>query len=108
MPKTEAVAPDFREVITDAATFSRLLEHRMALKVQIKEMEEELKELDPKITQMMVDSDTVSVTYDDKPVTIVETRRRNLSKEKLIERGVPASLVAECTTESVYSYLKVG
>lgn len=103
---TQAI--DFREAIAKPDEFSKLCQRRIQLKALIAEAEEEIKEtLDPAITQMLVDNDTIKVQYGEVAVSLVEGRRSSLSKEKLVERGVEASLIAECTTTTVYSYLLI-
>lgn len=105
----ETAVPDAREVFNDAdlKRFSLLIEERGALKASIKEYEQKVKELDPIITEMLTDAGTAKVQYGDSKVTLAQGSRSALSKERLLELGVPSRTIAEATTHTAYTYLLV-
>lgn len=87
--------------------FARLVLHRQEIKHQIDQLEEKSKSLTDEITLAMAQQDIKVVFVDAYRATIVESTRSSLSKEKLLELGVPAETIVAATTESHYSFLKV-
>lgn len=101
--------PDAREVFETLALskFGRLVYERQLIRDEIKEAEAKVKSLDTEIMEMMTENDAPKVMHGDTLVSLVEGKRNNLDKEKLIEKGVPASLIKDCTTTTTYTYVLV-
>lgn len=107
--KDTVTVPDAREVF-DAATlqkFGRLVEQRSVLKATIKQCEEDTKALDAAITSMLTEHDAPAVQHGTSKVALCSSSRSTLSKERLVELGVPGRIIQEATTVTTYSYLKV-
>jgi hypothetical protein len=109
MPKLIDEAPDARSVLNDAelARFSHIVEQRQASKALIKAAEEEIKKLDEDITSILTDVGIPKVQYGDMGVALVQGKRSNLSKERLLELGVAATTIAAATTHTSYTYVLV-
>jgi hypothetical protein len=90
--------------------FDQLLNKRTDLKAEISFREGRLKELDVEIQSAMAVAGTEKVVWEDRPVQIVHSKGASkIVPEKLLERGVPADVIAESTVEGKgYSYLLVG
>ena len=104
------IVPDYREAIPESelANFSKLLEYRITITEQIKQLEQDKKSIDEEITAAMTDAGAVKVNYEGRPVSLCQGSRSTLSKEKLIQSGVSANTIKACTVESKYTYLLVG
>lgn len=102
--------PDVRDVFAGdkLRSFSHYIEERIAVTASIKELEEEKKRLDSKLTELMTEHDAVKVQYAGRPVSLVEGSRSSLNKEKLLLNGVSATTILKCTDESHFTYLLVG
>lgn len=92
-----------------AAHFDKLVEERTQLKEVMKGFEVELKDLDKKIETYLADIETKTVTSNGARVTQCQSPGQSrLSKELLIEHGVAATTINECTIPGKpYSYVLV-
>lgn len=102
-------APDAREILSHAKLlrFGVALERRIMLKELIKEKEAEVRELDDELSQTLTDADTVKVVHRGYSVGLVTSSRSTLSKDALLENGVPATVIAKSTKVSTYTYVLV-
>jgi hypothetical protein len=110
MKTVEVATPDAREVLGNnhLREFSHLLEQRSALKDTIKAAESAVKDVDARITQILTDHDVPKVQYGDKKVSICQGSRSTLSKTALLEHGVAAAVIEDCTSITTYNYLLVS
>ena len=73
------IVPDYREAIPESelANFSKLLEYRITITEQIKQLEQDKKSIDEEITATMTDAGAVKVTNapltGDPPIVTVAT-----------------------------------
>jgi hypothetical protein len=104
------VVPDAHDVLkgNNLRVFCSKAQERIDIVNTIKELEEQKKQLDDDIMELMVNHNTSKVLYQGRPVSIVTGSRSSLSKEKLLEAGVPAKTIVECTSYSNYDYLLIG
>jgi uncharacterized protein (UPF0335 family) len=107
---TDEVILDSREVFQShqLSAFGHYMEQRIAVAESIKELEEEKKRLDSEIKALMEEYGAVKVSYEGRSVSIVKGSRSNLSKEKLLLAGVPATTILSCTDTTHYDYVLVG
>jgi hypothetical protein len=104
------IIPDSSEVFGKrAATFDNIVEERTQMKAVMKGLEEELKVLDKKIETFLADTPSKTVLSNGSRVTQCQNPGQSkLSKELLIEAGVAATVIAECTIPGkAYSYILV-
>lgn len=106
---TNETVPDVREVMEEAAIpeLGRLLTLRLTAKAALKDMEAEVKDLDASITQLLTDQGCPKVSYDGYRVAIVAASRSTLSKDKLVELGVPAATIKAAMVETRYNFIRV-
>lgn len=102
----EIPRPDFREVGLGKPFAGKVIKYRM-LQEQIKALEEERKEIGDSLGALLVTQGVKSVLCDGNTVTLVDTTRSSLSKEKLLENGVSAAQISAATTVSQSTYVKV-
>lgn len=102
------IAVDSKEVFgRRAATFDKLVEDRVALKELQTQTEAELKAIDEKLKLYLADTETKTVVSGTVKVTQCQGNNSSIKKELLVEKGVPATLIAECTVHKGYSYILV-
>ena len=87
--------------------FARLVFQRQEIDGQIKELEEKKKLLSDDIYAELAGTGLKAVQVDDYRPTIVDSDRRSISAEKLLEMGVPATTIEAATITSHSSYLRV-
>ena len=104
VPESTSVFPN-----GELKKFESALERRIELKALVKSAEEDIKDLDTRLTAMLTDHDTVKVKHNGYGVTIAQGSSGGaLSKELLVQKGVSAALIAECLTpKKTYTYLLV-
>lgn len=88
--------------------FGTLVDTRQELKSMIKGAEEEIKALDAKLTEMLTQHDTVKVQHSDYRVSLCQGSSSSLSKDRLLQLGVTATVIAQATTSKTYTYLLVS
>ena len=104
------IIPSSEEVFGKrAATFDNIVEERTQMKAVMKGLEEELKVLDKKIETYLADTETKTVMSNGAKVTqVTNAGQSKLSKELLLEAGVPATTIASCTVAGKpFSYVLV-
>lgn len=100
--------PDAREVLHhQMAAFSMLVERRQAIKAIIQDAESKVKDLDRSITEIMTEAGVPKLKHGNSTVSIVAGKRYHLDKDQLVEKGVSASLIRECTVTVTYNYILV-
>jgi hypothetical protein len=92
-----------------AANFDKLVEERVALKELQKQTEAELKDIDNKLTLYLADTESKTVLSGGVKVTQCSNPGQSkLSATMLIEHGVAATTIAECTLPGKpYHYILV-
>lgn len=90
--------------------FDKLVEKRTRLMDEIRFREEKRRELDEQIMAALAVSGVDKVTWEDRPVQIVNSRGASkIVPEKLLMHGVSADVIADSTEPGKeYSYLLVG
>ena|SRR5208283_5433713 len=103
------LVPDSSTVFDGARIkkFDRLIGERQALKESIKQSEVEVKLMDEQITAMLTDRDVVKVKHSGYTVSLCQGSSSSLSKDMLLQHGVAAVTIAECTKISSYNYVLV-
>ena len=87
--------------------FALAVETRQDLDHQIKELEEDRDRLSKDILEMLARTGLKAVMVEGYKPTIVDQDRRSISAEKLLELGVPASVIEKATVVSHSVYLRV-
>ena len=92
-----------------ATRFNKLVEERKVLKELIKQSEEEVESLDTELKNLFADCDSKTVMVGRDRVTLAENPGRPiLSQQLLLERGVPAAMIRQCTVQGKpYRYILV-
>lgn len=90
------------------SAFVDMVERRQQIKKSIKQWEDECKELDSAITQLMTDKAIVKVSHERRTISLVASTRSSLSKVKLLENGVDPDIIELSTDTKTYSYLLVS
>ena len=97
---------DFREAGL-GKPFANKVWRRQEIKAQKDELEQELKALNEEIGSLMMATGNKSVICDDYRVTITEGMNRSISKEKLLELGVSATLILKASKETPYNTVTI-
>lgn len=87
--------------------FDNLIGEHVALANHIKQLEAEKRKLAERIQSWLADHDTKTVMSNNHRVTLAQGSSSHLSKEKLMELGVPASVVVAATKVTEYIYVLV-
>jgi hypothetical protein len=87
--------------------FAKDVMERQSLSEQIDELEERKKVASDRIFADLAQTGLKAVQVDDYRPTIVDQDRRSISAEKLLELGVPATVIEQATMVSHSSYLRV-
>lgn len=100
-----AVVPELKQL-----RFADMVESHIRLTATKKECEDKIKKLQIEIEAALVASGLEKVTYDGRPVQVVNaTSGARVVPEKLLVAGVAAETIAECTEPGKeYSYVLVG
>lgn len=98
--------PSYREAKL-GPRFAKLVMERQELKSVIKDLEEKADWTGEALLEELAGTGFKGVMVDSYHVQIVDQTRTSLSKEKLLELGVPASVILSATVESNSTYLKV-
>lgn len=88
-------------------TFSAMAKRSRELAAEIKEREDERKEISDQIKPLMVAAEADSICGDDWGVVYTKGSKVTLSKEKLVEQGVTLDQIAAATVTSTYYYVQV-
>lgn len=87
--------------------FAQQVAARQALDSQIKELESDKDDLSKIILERLASTGLKSVMVESFRPTIVDADRRSISAERLLELGVPASVIEKATVVSHSVYLRV-
>lgn len=89
--------------------FDSLTEQYRSLNDTIKALEEEKKTVQKELQQYFIDSGCKTVLSDSSRVTLVENQGRStIDKMRLLEHGVSAQIIAECTVQGApFQYVKI-
>jgi hypothetical protein len=104
------LVPDVRDVLHGAElrSFGHYVDKRMTLKAKIKEMEEEITAINGELTGILAVHDvTTGLMHGNYKCQIISKENKRLDKEKLLENGVSASIIAKSTVTTQSSYLDV-
>jgi hypothetical protein len=109
------VVLDYREVWDSKVCkkFAKLIEDRDSLSGTVKAITNDKKTgtldvINSEIGNMLAMAGMKSVGFEGRPVTLAENSNSSLSKEKLLELGVSASVILAATTKKSYTYVTVG
>jgi hypothetical protein len=100
MANMEVPVPKFNEVGL-GEDFALLISQRQVKKDKLEALKAEVEEMNGRISVALAEKNVKCVSVDDVwRVTLVDTRSASkLSKEKLLEAGVPAETIVACTVE---------
>ena len=112
------IIPDSSEVFGKrAATFDKMIEERTQLKAVMHSLEEELgytdstgkrhPGLDDRIQEYLADTGIKTVMSNGIKVTQAQGTNVQLKKDLLVEAGVAATVIADCTVRKNYDYLLI-
>lgn len=102
------VAPEAKEVFGRRySKFTQLVGELRAANEVKKQAEEESKRLNKELQSMWADVEAKTVVEDGCKVTLVSSSNSHISKEKLLEAGVLASVIRDCTSVVSYQFVKV-
>jgi hypothetical protein len=76
-------------------------------KIELKELNKKKKELSEEITGLMATVDVKSVFCNGWKVTLTETSRSTLKKDKLLTLGVDPEIIKNATDETFFTQLRV-
>lgn len=91
-----------------ASDFNELIEYRQKVYAQKKKTENELKEVNEEISGLMAGLDNKAVLCEGWKVTLTESKRKTLKKERLLSAGVTVEQIESATVESVVTSLRVS
>ena len=91
---------------------AELVQQRLEFKRQRMEAEEAIKTLDYRITGLMEKAgftagDEATVMVDETRVTYAKGTNSHLNAKKLMDHGVDAAVIKECTDKKEYTYILV-
>lgn len=102
------VIPDAKEVFGRRyKTFIGLVEELRSANEVKRQAEAESKRLNGLLQEMWADCEAKTVTDDRVKITLVSSSNSHVSKEKLLELGVPATVIRDATTIKAYQYVLV-
>jgi|SRR6267142_5272113 len=102
------IAPEAVEVFGRRyKRFTQLVGELRAANEVKKQAEAESKRLNGELQVMWADVDAKTVMDEGARVTLVQSSSSHISKEKLLEAGVLATVIRDCTKISSYSFVKV-
>lgn len=114
---TEVAAQEEIGVVADSSTvfgkrataFNALVSEYEAVAEGMRQLEAEKKAIQSQLQRWFSDADIKTVMCGTTRVTLVQSEGRStIDKMKLIERGVPASVISECTVQGQpFSFIKV-
>jgi hypothetical protein len=100
------VVPSYRDIKLSPRFASDVLQ-RQSISDQIDELEEKKKVISDRIFEELAATGLKAVQVDDYRPTIVDSNRRSISAERLLELGVPATTIEAATVVSHSAYLRV-
>jgi hypothetical protein len=98
--------PSYRDIKL-TPRFAKNVMERQELSDRIDELEEKKKNLSDLIFEELAGTGLKAVQVDDYRPTIVDSNRRSISAERLLELGVPATTIEAATVTSHSTYLRV-
>lgn len=105
---------DFREAMgaKDAREFARKVLRRQELRAIVegitnKDKTGEMDELSAEIGTMLAESGEKSLMCDDFRVTLTDGSNSSISKERLLELGVPATTILAATKKTTYTSVTI-
>jgi len=102
------VIPDAREVFGRRyQKFSQLVGEFKAAQEVKRQAEAEAKRIDKLLQEFWTDCQAKTVMDDKLKVTLVQSSNSHISKERLIELGVAATVIRDATKTVYYSFVKV-
>jgi hypothetical protein len=102
------VAPDAKEVFGRRyQRFSHLVGELRAANEVKKQADEESKRLNKELQSMWADVEAKTVVDDGARVTLAQSSNSHISKERLLELGVTATVIRDATKVVEYSFVKV-
>lgn len=100
--------PSSRDVFGKKARYFDALAEQIAEAQRIKaQAEKDIKTLKDQIEVYFADSDSKTILSGGSRVTLVLSHNSHVSKELLIEAGVPADTILKCTRTTNFSFIKV-
>lgn len=87
--------------------FAQLVGELRAANEVKKQAEDESRRLNKELQSMWADVEAKTVVEDGCKVTLVSSSNSTISKEKLLEAGVLASIIRDCTNTVNYQFVKV-
>ncbi len=103
------VVPDAKEVFGRRyKTWLSLVEELAASNEVKKQAEAESKRLNGLLQDLWADCEAKKVMAGDLPVHLVQSHNSTVSKELLLEAGVAATVIRDCTKVTPYSYILIG
>ena len=102
------VCPEAKEVFGRSySKFTRLVGELRAANEVKKQADEESKRLNKELQSLWSDVEAKTVMDDGAKVTLVQSSNSHISKERLLELGVTATIIRDATKVVEYSFVKV-
>lgn len=87
--------------------FADMVATRQALDAQIAELEADKKDLSDQIFEQLAATGLKAVQVEEYRPTIIDQERRSISAERLLELGIPASVIERATEIKHSTFLRV-
>ena len=100
------IVPSFKDAGISNKIVKRV-EDRQRIKTQMDALKQELDDLNGEITVELAKAGATVVMVGRYRVNLVASSNSTLNKEKLLEAGVPAETIVECTVTKNYEYVQV-
>lgn len=104
--KELGIVPDYRTAGVSKKIVAAAMK-QVAVNTQIKKLKAELDDLNGEIGVEMAKAGASAVMVGVYRVNLIDSSNSTLNKEKLLECGVPAETIVECTVKTAYSYVTV-
>lgn len=102
------IAPEAKEVFGRRyQRFAHLVGELRAANEVKKQADEESKRLNKELQSIWADCEAKSVTDDGARITLVSSSNSHISKERLLELGVTATIIRDATKIVEYGFVKV-
>lgn len=103
-----SVVPSSKDVFGKKARYFDALAEQIAEAQRVKaQAEKDIRTLKEQIEQYFADSDSKTILSNGSRVTLVLSHNSHVSKELLIEAGIPVDTIAKCTKITNFSFIKV-
>lgn len=106
IPMAGKEIPDFREAGLNGH-FANKVARRQEIKARITELQADLAEVNVALQDAMVDAGQKNVRAGNFTITLVEGQSTSISKERLLEQGVPAKVIEKATKVTEYVTVQV-